>query len=136
MKSVCPVGTFMTKHYIPFLKEKYAPHYPLMKILSKQECGNEREEAFLDNKRWLMRSSDFAEAFTVICDNEIYESHYGNNPNIKCEGSDVAFHQSDNNINNDIEVPKLKQISSHSSPMELSSTHQHASRTCTSSLII
>ena len=101
VKHRCPIGTYMTEYYVPFLKERYAPHYPLMKMLSKQECGNERERAFMDHEHWLMRSSDFAEAFNVVCDNEIYESHYGNNPNIKCEGSDIVYHRVDDTNNNE-----------------------------------
>ena len=91
----------MTEYYVPYLTEQYAQHYPLMKMLSKQECGNERERAFMNNEHWLMRSSDFAEAFNVVCDNEIYESHNGNNPNIKCEGSDVMYHRVDDTNDND-----------------------------------
>ena len=68
-----------------------------MKMLSKQECENEH---------WLMRSSDFAEVFNVVGDNEIYESHYGNNPNIKCEGSDVVYHQQGRNESS--EAPNIK----------------------------
>ena len=60
----------MQDYYIPALKG-YAQHYPLMKILSKQQCGKEREIEFMRNNNWIMRSSDYAEAFNVVCDNEI-----------------------------------------------------------------
>ena len=43
-----------------------------------------------------MRSSDHAEAFNANCDHEIHESHHGNNPSTKCEGSDVCFHNNNN----------------------------------------
>ena len=126
VKTTCTIGIFMKDYYIPSLK-RYSQHYPLMKILSKQHCGRERETAFMKNNKWMMRSSDFAEAFNVVCDNEIYESHYGNNPNIKCEGSDVVYHSENCDLITDF-FPSFLMVPSN--------TLLHALKTCTSNLII
>jgi hypothetical protein len=74
---------FMTDFYLPWL-EAYAFHQPRVSILSKNGCGNLRDDAFSNFKSSVKTRRDYAEAVSAVFNYEIQSQHFG--------GSSIEFH--------------------------------------------
>jgi hypothetical protein len=81
----------MTDFYVPSL-EAYAFHQPHVSILSKNGCGNLRDDAFSNLKSSVKTRRDYAEAVSAVFNYEIQSQHFGNNRSLSMEGTSIEFH--------------------------------------------
>jgi hypothetical protein len=82
---------FMKDFYLPSL-EAYAFHQPHFSILSKNGCGDLRNDAFSNFKSSVKTRRDYAEAVSAVFNSEIQSDHFGNNRSLSIEGSLIEFH--------------------------------------------
>jgi hypothetical protein len=85
-----PIGTFHKTFYIPML-EKYAYHYPHIRILSKTGCGAMRLDWFRRMLKCIKTIHDYAERLKVSMNNEIQSEHFGHSRSLSIEGCSCRY---------------------------------------------
>jgi hypothetical protein len=86
-----PIGKFMVDIYLPKLL-KYAYHFALFVILSKNACGKLRDEAFRKNVGSVKTIRDYAERLDAKFNLEIQTEHFGNGRSLSLEGVSCRTH--------------------------------------------
>jgi hypothetical protein len=113
-----PIGVFIKDLYLPSL-EAYTFHQPRVRILSKNGCGNLRNDAFSNHISSVKTRRDYAEAISAVFNFEIQSDHFGNNRSLSIEGSSVEFHN-DNGIRLEVHFHFADK-----SDQNVASTHAH-----------
>jgi hypothetical protein len=121
------------KNFYLVALERYAYHLPHVRILSKNSCGQMRQNWFNNTPGALKTTRDYAERMSAAFNFEAQHEHFGNDRDLSIEGVDLLSYTAESledfdKSNNKSDLKTIHEFHSHfldNSKQDAATTHAH-----------